>query len=329
MKGRIALLAIGLIAAIAAGWYVRSRLASHAGPVPELLRQLPADATLYAYADLTALRQSPFLHKLDRLTAPQQTDAEYDAFVRATGFDYTRDLDRIALAARQSPQQLLLIAEGRFDRQRITDHAKRTGRSEQQDGREVLIVPTAEPGRVMAFTFLDANRILFVDAAVIPQIEVKPFDGELIERISLVSGSAIFAVGRLQSGPPIPLGGFESPTLLQLLASIRWASLAAQPVGERLRIALDTDCDTPENANQLAGTLDGFRLLARAALADPKNREGMPPATYALLDAMLRDADVSRTNHRVRVTFEVNAAALDALAPPAEAAPGKRAPASK
>jgi hypothetical protein len=171
MKGRVLLLGLGIVAAIAAGWYVRSRLATTGGPVPELLRQLPADATLYAYADLAALRQSAFLHKLDKLTTPQQTDADYDAFVRATGFDYTRDLDRIALAARQSPQQLLVLAEGRFDRQRITDYARRTGHSEQQNGREVLIVPTTQPGRLMAFTFLDAGRILFADTPAMPQLE--------------------------------------------------------------------------------------------------------------------------------------------------------------
>lgn len=165
-----AFIVILLLAAVAAGvWYIHQR-APRDGAAAEMLARFPGDAALYAYADLAALRNSPFLQHLATLSAPVETEEEYAAFVRDTGFDYTRDLERIALATYNSPQRLLVLAEGRFDHARITSYALRTGRSEQQNGREVYVVPGAEPGRVTAFTFLDEGRILLSDARELPAL---------------------------------------------------------------------------------------------------------------------------------------------------------------
>ena len=72
-------------------------------------------------------------------------DKEYAQFVRATGFEYTRDLDRVVLALipKSPANQTVALAEGRFDQQKITGFALLTGKLEHQDGAEVYVLPAA------------------------------------------------------------------------------------------------------------------------------------------------------------------------------------------
>src|SRR5579864_6608981 len=87
----------------------------------ELVRQLPAGASAIVFADVAQIRVSAFAKELAELAPSSEHDPQYTAFVRATGFDYSRDLDRAAMALwpRNAPTSVAVIAEGRFDQRRI------------------------------------------------------------------------------------------------------------------------------------------------------------------------------------------------------------------
>ena len=71
------------------------------GPEPDILSALPSDAPVIAYADVAALRKlqnSPLAAVLGLTSPGPQADREYANFVRETGFDYERDLDRAGIA---------------------------------------------------------------------------------------------------------------------------------------------------------------------------------------------------------------------------------------
>jgi hypothetical protein len=71
------------------------------------------------YADLNMLRRGGVLGLLANIeVAP---DKGYDAFINETGFDYTRDLDAIAIATDQS--QIFLVGRGRFHWDRLKGFA--------------------------------------------------------------------------------------------------------------------------------------------------------------------------------------------------------------
>src|SRR5436309_15780043 len=59
---------------------------------PPLLDLAPQDSTALVYADLAGLRASPFLAQLAALAPAPNTDRDYAEFIRATGFQYERDL---------------------------------------------------------------------------------------------------------------------------------------------------------------------------------------------------------------------------------------------
>ena len=90
------------------------------GPIPSIIELLPAEAPIFAYFDITALRNSQLSAELSSLAGKPASDPDYAEFVRQTGFDYERDLDRAALAIwpGASRPAALAIAEGRFDREK-------------------------------------------------------------------------------------------------------------------------------------------------------------------------------------------------------------------
>src|SRR5215469_2815646 len=150
--------------AIAAVFYIHGRHLStttsggatteaHAGPsaTPRLLTGLPGGAPVIGYVDLAALREltnSPLGAFLGLATSDPQTDKEYGAFVRETGFDYTRDLDQAAIAVWPSSldaaangagdNSALAIADGRFDAKKIEAYAARAGGRSERRGADIL-----------------------------------------------------------------------------------------------------------------------------------------------------------------------------------------------
>lgn len=304
---------LGSVAYHSSRWGSR---AAQGAPAPDLISFAPADATYILYADISALRSSPFLDELTARTLPPTTDRDYAEFMRATGFDYARDLDRVVLAGRpgSSANLNVVVAEGRFDRDKISSYALRSGKMERQNGAEVYVLPAGTSGKVVAFAFLDAKRIALADGPSLAPVLVpktpSAADPAMRDRISRVAGAALFAVGKIG---PIPEnfspGGLRSDQFTNLARSLRWVSLGARPEGERLKVAIEGECDTSENARQLAGTLDGLRLLGQAALADPKTRQQIQPESLPLLENLLGAVEVSRPGasdeKRVRLTLEL------------------------
>jgi hypothetical protein len=308
---------------------LRGERDSAPGPVPEMVTLLPADSSYVVYADLATLRASPLVEQLAALAAPSQQDPDYAAFVTQTGFDYSRDLDRVALTIRPGLRQgsTLVIAEGRFDRDKIATYALRTGRLEKQDVGEVYVLPGSAPTETIAFSFSARNRIVITDAPRLAPLTPNALDPAMLDRVARVAGSAFFAVGRFQPPPQdFSINTWRSEQLDSLLRSLRWFAIAARPVDDRLKIVLDAECDTPENARQLAGALDALRIFIQAALADPKARRRIHPATLALVDSLLRRADISQRESGVRLMVELTRETLSGAlgAPPQDTTPRRR-----
>ena len=92
----------------------------------EALAILPTDADVVGMMDLAAARQSDALQAVTGGTGLEMLSpdgsAEFDAFVRQTGFDPGRDLDRVYVAAPAAGGQdgrAAFVGYGRFDRDRL------------------------------------------------------------------------------------------------------------------------------------------------------------------------------------------------------------------
>jgi hypothetical protein len=293
------------------------------------LSLMPTEATAVIFADLAELRRTTFSGDLYNWVPKTQADADYAQFLRETGFDYERDLDRaaIALIKDESETHFFAIAEGRFDRKKIETYASRSGTRENHGGREIFFQPLGAGIRRISFTFLSNGKMALTDATDISRFLSSSPDTsdarEWRERFTRTAGSPMFALIRQNAAAGSALasrapGGFQSPQLSALLDQLQWISLAGKPQDNALRIVVEGECTSEQITRQLADLLNGVLLMAQAGLSSPKTRQQLDPRIREAYLELIKGADVSRLDRgetkSVRVVFDVTPRLLAAAA---------------
>jgi hypothetical protein len=302
------------------------------GPPPDILTQLPLDAPVVGYIDASALRKlqnSPLAAVLGLTSPGPEGDREYQQFVADTGFDYTRDLDHAAIAFwpaslgaddSLSENRAIAIAEGRFDEQKIKAYALRTGKLTTHGAQSLYEIPGNPP---VSLEFLSSTRLALAEGknatdllSTISSSGVPARDPAMQARVKHVAGAAIFAVARTDRLPASFYASFKnSPQLDQLARSIRGLTLAGQPSGNDVNVALDAECDSMTNAIKISTLLDTFRMVGSMALHDPKMRGQMTRQQAAFLASLLSQTKVTHQDKWVRLSLRITPEMLGAPKP--------------
>jgi hypothetical protein len=314
---------------------------SSAGTRDAMLSAMPSNASSVLFADVQELRRSPFAAELYNWIPKSQVDADYAQFLRATGFDYERDLDRVAIGVIKEGQgsKLFAIAEGRFDRRKIEAYASQSGTRERRGRWEVFSVPLNENTRRLSFTFLSEDELAVTDSGDLAPL-LSPSSNssdtrDWHERFARVAGSPVFAILRQDAAVGNALatrtpGGFRSPELSALLNELQWISLAGKPEDTALRIVAEGECANEQTSRQLSDLLSGMLVLARAGLNGPQTRQQLDPRLRDAYLDILKGADVSRLDRgdtkSVRLVFDVTSKFLTAVSSAVPAAPAPVAP---
>jgi hypothetical protein len=326
----VAILFLLAVAGIGVFYYTEHRtlpslpgVTNNPGPPPDILSQLPADAPVIGYIDAAALRKlqnSPLAAVLGLTSPGPDADREYAEFVRDTGFDYTRDLDHVALAfwpasfgTSDNPfgeDRMLAIADGRFDEQKIEAYALRTGKISVRGTQSVYEIPGNPP---ISMEFLSSARIVLAGGrnatdliASLTSAGTPARDSVMQSRIKRVAGAPIFALARTDQLPAGFYANFKnSPQLEHLARSIRSMTLAGQPAGDNMNLALDAECDSTKNAFEISTLLDTFRMVGSMALHDPKMRAQMTRQQAAFLAALLTQTKVAHQDKWVRLSLQI------------------------
>ena len=311
----------------------------------EMLALMPTEAGAVFFADFDELRRAPFVAELYAWAPKPQADAEYEEFLKQTGFDYERDLDRIAIVSikREQDSTLFAIADGKFDKQKISAYALKSGSVSKNNGREIFSVSMSGSTKKVSFTFLRKNRIALTDDAdlnvFLDARKRKEDTAEWSVRFERLAGSPVFAVIRQNAGAGTALaaqapGGLRSPQLSSLLDQLQWITVAGKPENELLRVVADGECAADGTARQLADLLNGVLLFAQAGLNDAKTRQQLDPAARQAYLELLKSADVTKLDRgdtkSVRLVFEITPKFLETarLASPASPGPAPDKPAS-
>jgi hypothetical protein len=338
---RLVAIILAVVAVSATAFYAYERWGgSGQSARNELLAQMPADAGAILYIDLDALRQSPFLAEMYRWAPPRKEDPDYSQFLQSTGFNYESDLNRVSIAFLKHGQDstLFAVADGRFDRKKISAYASQTGTRESRGDREIFSVPLSGGARRITFTFLGNARIALTNGASLessqPQAhgDVDSDAPAWRERFRRLAGSPVFAVVRQDGAAGAALsthapGGLQSPQLSALIDQLQWITVAGKPEGDHLRVALEGEGTADVNTRQLSEVINGMLLLARAGLSDPKVRQQLQPEARVAYLEMLKSTDVSQIDRgetkSVRLIFDLTPKLLEAArtAMPAPAAP--------
>jgi hypothetical protein len=337
----VLLISLLLLAAISFIFYRHSG-DSTATSRARLLAAMPATATSIIFADFAELRNSPFAAQLYSWAPQPQLDADYAQFLRDTGFDYERDLDRIAIAITRRAQDtsLFAIADGRFDRKKLVVYASQFGTHEKIAGHETFSVPIGSPSSVgnqpapatqktppasptpaphkISFTFLSNTRVAVTNNVDPAALFAPPATGadarDWRDRFDRLAGSPIFAVIRQDAAPGAAFaarapGGLQSPQLSSLLDQLQWITIAGKPDANIFRVATEGECPADACARQLSDMLNGILLLAQAGLNGPDVRRQLAPESREAYLELLKAAEVTRIDRgetkSVRLVLEV------------------------
>jgi len=303
----------------------------------DILSHMPADANAVVFVDLVQLRSSPFLARL-LAWAPQATpDKDYAQFLQATGFNYERDLDRLALALNRQPQSLaaFAIAEGRFDRKKIDAYVSQFGSLKTADGKTLYAVPMTGASRKAFFVFLREDRVAWANDSSYFQRPATGSPSEWREHFSRLAGTPLFVLLRPDSSAVSTLaqapGGFRSPQLAALLGQLQWISIAGKPDGNVLRVVIDGECPSENPIHQLRELLSGLVIMVQAGLNDPKTRKQLDSQLRESYLELLQSVDIQQLDRgaskSIRIVFDVTPKLLEsAQNAPASADPPKVTP---
>ena len=316
---------IGLAAAFAflsaAAFFAVRKWSLHTGsPREDALTLMPTDASAVLFADFGELRQAPFVAQLYAWAPKPQADADYAQFVKETGFDYERDLDRVAIAVEKRDQDsaVFAVVDGKFDRQKISAFAKKDAKAIRTSGREIFSVPIGGTAKKISFVFLRNDRIALTNdsnLAIFLDAKKRPEDlADWRARFERLAGSPVFAVIRQDAALGTALAaqapsGLRSPQLSTLLDQLQWLTLAGKPENDRLRVVAEGECTAEATARQLADVLNGVVILAEGGLNDARTRQQLDPALREAYLELLKNADVSKIDRgdskSVRLVFEI------------------------
>jgi len=317
-----------IVAVAATGYYIwqqesfrgGSPSGGASGSAASLFEQVPAGAPFVLYADAATLRKAGFLAPIAATFPTPSPDGEYAQVVRETGFDYSRDLDRLIVAGFPGAEANLYWAEadGHFDQQKIEAYASRDVTAAGQAS--YLIQPSpADPG--ITLRFLSPERIeLKTSAKLAVATDAVAGDASAYRaRIARLSGAPLFVLLRIDSIPKgLTVGGANLDQIAALLEGVQWLALTATPESHDLRVVVEGECRSAVEAGQLQMGLEGFRVIGRTMLANPSTRRQFTPAGAAALDKLIGRIEISHDGPEIRLMAALTPDLLAGLAAPTE-----------
>lgn len=237
---------------------------------PDELAYVPADAQIVAFADIREVRDSQ-LHQALREFGPPGEAARFQA---ETGIDLERDVDRLVAAMSPADAEAagrpLLLARGRFDRDRIEGMVRQQGGTvEEYRGIRLMAHPRAnigiafiEPGLVALGSPPGVRRALDVKGGQSPGIRS---DADLMRHVRDIEGGHAWAVvrGAALAGHPDVASGLPSGLPgLPVLTGFTWLTARGHVDGS-IRGNLRAEALDEADAQNLRDAIRGAVALGR------------------------------------------------------------------
>lgn len=280
--------------------YQRNRMAA-ASPAG-MLRRLPPENATVLFVNFDTLRRGGVLKLLASSKTAEEPD--YQTFVRATGFDYQKDLDLAAVSFSSDGE--FFVVKGRFDWPKLRAYAE--GQGGGCEGR-LCRMQGSTPARRISFMPLQPNLMALAvstDASAATRLaesatsSVQLLDPPLDPVWLSVPAESLKAPGQLPPGAAF---------FTAALASADKILLSLGPEGDRLEARLLVTCRTSSDAAALAGQLQHATSLVREMMA----RENQAPNAKDL-SGVLTAGVFEQSGRRVLGRWPLPAAFLESLA---------------
>jgi hypothetical protein len=293
---------------LATGWFWIRRGAS-AG----LLRRLPGENVLLIYADLARLRQTGALAPL--LRAQVTPSADYARFVEETGFDYQRDLDAAAVC--YLPDRVYVLAQGRFDGERLRQYAaSQGGGCKGSDLDQPCWMPASQPGRQISLLLLGPNLLALATApepeAVLALRSPPSADAQHLAQTAAELNDGSPLVWLTASPAGLDQAGRQAPSpnlalFSRALAGAQRAYVFLNDLSPDLQLAVRAVCHSAAQAEEMRRLIQGLNDFLGGLLRGVKKPEA--PGW----EQVLASAVVEQKGNTVHASWRLNAQTLETL----------------
>jgi hypothetical protein len=249
--------ACAILVACAAGIAVVLRERALALKPTSLVRRLPVRDAVVVSIDFAALRSAGLMQLIEGSKVAR--DPEYQAFVKASHFDYARDLDTAVVAF--APNGRFLALAGRFDWKSLAAYVRGQGGACADDfcrmtgsapERRISFFPVRSGLMALAVS-QDDSAAVRLEAESGPPIDVPAAPVWLMAPGSLLS-----------SGEALPADARE---FARALGGAELLTLAIAPNGARLAATLEIRCRAAADASNIAGQLARTTTTLRDSIA--------------------------------------------------------------
>lgn len=303
-------LGVGLSAGMVAYQFgfATSALSSQGGP--DELKFLPANASLVAHAEVSAIMASPLRQQL-RALLPAREDGQRDLQER-TGINIETDIDSVTAAAvppagaqDSAPIPGIAIVKGRFDQVKIEALMREQGGEVQEYKSKRIVVARRENGREGALAFLEPGMVALGSLELVRgAVDLK--DGgasvvtndDVMRLVRDIDRANAWAVGRFDaftSRASFPSGMSEK------IPAISWLSASAQ-IDSGLHGVLRADANDAQSADSLREVIRGVMALAKLQTGGRQE-----------LQSLLQSIQLSGAGNTVVLSFDLPAEMFDAL----------------
>ena len=278
--------------------YQRNRMAA-ASPAG-MLRRLPPENATVLFVDFDTLRRGGVLKLLASSKTAEEPD--YQTFVRATGFDYQKDLDVAAVSFSSDGE--FFVVKGRFDWQKLRAYVEDQGggcegklcRMQGSTLERKISFLSLQPNLMALAVSADRSAALRLAES---SSSVQPLDPPLDPVWLSVPAESLKAPGQLPPGATF---------FTAALASADKILLSLGPEGDRLEARLLVTCRTSSDAAALAGQLQHATSLVREMMA----RENQQPNAKDL-SSVLTAGVFEQSGRRVLGRWPLPTAFLESL----------------
>lgn len=253
------------------------------------LSYIPKQTNIIFHANLRDLKDTPLGQEFrNKLKSEMEDDEDYEEFVRETGLDPEKDIDELwvfisADARDHDYDKGGVLIRGKFDQERIIDYLKKEKPEEfSQDkyrGYRIYLINHRDKD---VFTFLNSDLVVLGEFDWVKEIIDQAED----QKASVLNNSRMRALMRkVPAGSQIwgilDIGnmaerwaeeirrrssGFKGTKSLENMESI----LVAAKVHEKADVLIDGEFSSAEEASLVTDMLNGFKAMAKLAVADDK-----------------------------------------------------------
>ena len=226
-----------------------------------MLRRLPLQDATLAYIDVDALRRGGILKLLAQ--GKGAVEAEYQAFLSGTGFDYEKDLDRAVGSF--SPAGTFLLLKGRFDWAKLDSYAEHNGGSCYN---KLCRMPGSVPERRISYLPL-ANDLMALAVST---------DDLAASRMTKEGAAATFEIPQqpvwIAASGSVLRNGSSFPAATRIFTSTLGASelvtLTLGPASSGYELQLKAACKSAEDARVMTVQLTKLTDMLKSFLGKSK-----------------------------------------------------------